>query len=271
MKNNIEESFHMEKIGKIFIIIGGGKFGLKALEYSIRQGYVTILVDYDPSCSARKYADKKLEEVAQLMYLLKHESKKNWVYFLNRDASVLYYLLKEITPEFVVPTAPVQIIGALITQFLKANLIDFVKDVKASKEFVETLNKDLILSVNPSEAYICLSYAKEGEICPDNCLGPENLCPTFNRKKPITLTQYLSDSFQQNSIIEIKGEDPIKISALVQSEQIAPGLGGIRGENIKWIYKKLNENLELFQTKNWEIAIATSCNCHAIVNFYKKQ
>ncbi len=263
--------FQMEKIGKKFIIVGGGKFGLKALEYSIRQGYVTILIDSDSNCSAKKYADKKLEEVAQLMYLLTHEPKKNWVYFLNRDVSVLYYLLKEISAEFIVPTVPVHVIAALITQILNTNMIQVVKDENATKRFAESANKDLMLSANPSEAYICLSYAKEGEICPDNCSGPEDLCPTFKRKKSIPITKYLADSFNQSSLFEMKGEDPIKIGVLVQSVQLAPGLGAISGEAVTWIYKKLNDNLELFKTKNWEIAVGTSCNCHGIVNFYKKQ
>lgn len=205
------------------------------------------------------------------MYLLKYNHNNYRVYFFYRDATALYYLLKEITPEYIVPTVPLQVIGSVILSFFNAKSINVMTDEKSAKEFVDTADKELILSSNLSQAYVCLSYAKEGEICPDNCTGPEDRCPNFNREKSITITKYLMDFFHQSSVFVVKGEDPINLRIIVESNQLAPGLGGIKGIIVQEIIAKLNQLYKEFQNKNVEIKVATSCNCHGIVNFYKIQ
>ncbi len=124
------------------------------------------------------------------------------------------------------------------------------------------------------------SYAKEGEICPDGCPGPRDRCPTFGRKKPETITEYtgkLVDKFP---------------GWVFESHQMKPGIGGLKGEELKQnlleimeFVKKVQENKNGDKDRDKSrteddggnkaekigeraFFISTTCTCHGVLNLF---
>ena len=116
---------------------------------------------------------------------------------------------------------------------------------------------------------VYLSYAKIDEICPDNCPGPISYCPTFQRKKPVTITEYLKNYYGTINSVNIKKDKITEIVIINESYQLMPGLGGLKGEDIQNSLKILRENLDILNKQEFNIIIATTCNCHGVINFYK--
>jgi len=51
--------------------------------------------------------------------------------------------------------------------------------------------------------------------------------------------------------------------------QLQAGLGGLRGKDIREILERIKVNLKLLNTQKLNLTIATTCNCHGVINFYK--
>ena len=114
-----------------------------------------------------------------------------------------------------------------------------------------------------------LSYAKIDEICPDNCSGPISYCPNFKREKPQTITQYLKSYYGTSNSISIKKEEVSEVTIIIESYQLLPGLGGLKGNDIQNILKFLRDNMDFLSSRKFNMIIATTCNCHGVINFYK--
>ncbi|MHA1527324.1 MAG: hypothetical protein ACTSQD_09845 [Promethearchaeota archaeon] len=48
-----------------------------------------------------------------------------------------------------------------------------------------------------------------------------------------------------------------------------PGLGGLKGNDIRDILKVLRDNMDFLSHQKFDMVIATTCNCHGVINFYK--
>jgi hypothetical protein len=256
----------MSQDTKVLIIVGGGKFGKKALDYAKYNKYTTILIDINPDCYCAKYTDFTLDNIDELAI---QELTSGKSYFLNQDIEAIYNLPEMLNPEFIIPVVPVHLMANLIISLLNKNTID----ISPNKELVNYLatngDQDLILSHNSEQGVVYLSYARIDEVCPDNCAGPLIYCPNFKREKDITITQYLKDFFHSNEIVKIEKNDIINIFIIIESQQLIAGLGGLNGKDINFILKEVNNNIEIFNNQEFNITIATTCNCHGVVNFYK--
>jgi len=51
---------------KFLIIVGGGKFGKKALDFAMTNDFTTFLIDINPDCFCAKYTDKTLDDIDEL-------------------------------------------------------------------------------------------------------------------------------------------------------------------------------------------------------------
>jgi hypothetical protein len=126
--------------------------------------------------------------------------------------------------------------------------------------------EDVIAGSYPEHGMLFFSYAREGEICPDGCPGPKDRCPTFGRKKPKTITEYVR---------ELVNTVP---GWVFESHQMKPGIGGLKGvefkRNMLEIMKFVSTLQEDGSAKKPEkledrtFFIATTCTCHGVLNLF---
>ncbi|MFX1259948.1 MAG: hypothetical protein ACFFAN_19025 [Promethearchaeota archaeon] len=251
------------------LIAGGGKFGKKALEFGKKKNYKIIIIDNNPNCYVAKFVNKKFDNLHDINSKLK-EIEPGEICLLIQDAPFAYELIIKTNPAYIIPVVPIHLTASLITYFLSIkNEINLTSDAKSATKFVNYANREILLAYNINEGVAYLSYAKVDEICPDNCTGPFDYCPNFNREKPITITKYLKNYYNIANLIRIDEKIISKIIIINESYQLMPGLGGLRGKDINHILQILNEYLDVLSNQKFNIIIATTCNCHGVINFYK--
>ena len=252
------------------IVAGGGKFGKKALEYAIKNTYKIILIDNDPYCICASYADNKFDILNEFYSKIKDMKAGNF-FFLIHDISIINDLFFKINPEYIIPVVPIHLLAYIVSDFLKQKKgWNLISDSKSALSFINKANSDLILSYNLEQGIVYLSYCKIDEICPDDCVGPENYCPNFKREKPITITKYLQNYFHLTNHFRFIEEKPLTVIIVGESYQLMGGLGGLKGIDIYNFLKKLEHILDTTSNQNYKFIIATTCNCHGVINFYKQ-
>lgn len=158
------------------------------------------------------------------------------------------------------PVKPVRPVNELFIRPEDPELMSFFKTI--ASEFPE----DVIAGSYPEYGMLFFSYANEGEICPDDCPGPRDRCPTFGRKKPKNITEYTREL-----IHTIPGW-------VFESHQMKPGIGGLKGAEFK---RNMLEVLEFVSTLQEDMNskrsekledraffIATTCTCHGVLNLF---
>ena len=251
---------------KFLLIIGGGKFGKKALDYAKKHKYTTFLIDIQPDCYCAQHADLLLDDIVELNI---QDLIPGCSYFLNEDIEIIYNLISLLNPEYIIPVVPIHLMASLINSLLNEKSITLNPSNRLAESLILNGNQELILSHNATQGIVYLSHAKIDEICPDNCIGPLDYCPNFNRVKEITITQYLKDFYDSNEIIKIEKNTINNVTIIIESKQLQAGLGGLKGREVKITLKELKRHLSLLSNQKCNIIIATTCNCHGVVTFYK--
>ena len=252
-------------MNNVLIIAGGGKFGNKALEFAKKKNYNTILIDENPHCFVSQQVDKKFETIEDLLSELKDKNPKG-AYFLVEEISIINELISEFNPEYVIPVVPIHLLALIIMNVLSLQGVNIVPNQTLAKSFMKNANPELLLGTNSEQAVVYLSYAKLDEICPENCAGPVIYCPNFKREKPVTITQYLKEYYNATDIVKIEHDEPVNIIVIVESQQLGAGLGGLKGTDIDSGLKQFNDSII---KKQFNLIVATTCNCHGVINFYK--
>ena len=253
----------------ILIIAGGGKFGKKALDYAKYNNYKTILIDNNPKCFCSPYATREFDNLGDF-YLKIEEIKPGEVFFLIHEISIIYELVIKFKSDYVIPVIPIHLLALIIQILLREKTnINLTSDGDLTIKLVNNADKELLLTHSQEQGVAYLSYAKIDEICPDNCFGPEIYCPNFEREKPITITRYLKIYYEINNNFRLKEDDILRIIVINESYQLMPGLGGLKGEDLNFILKRLNEKLDIISIQKFNLIIATTCNCHGVINFYR--
>jgi len=254
---------------KSLLIAGGGKFGKKALDFAQKQNFHTIIIDNNPECLASEYVDESFTILKNLLESFYTASEPK-LYLLLKNISIINELFErtEIKFHYIIPVVPIHLTALIIQNILKSNDYEIIPDEKTCAQSVQNLKKDILINHNCKNGVIYLSYAKKGETCPDDCPGPPNYCPNFKREKPITITNYIQSFFNISdnfSLLNNKGHLIISI----HSYQLKPGLGGLRGKDLYNIVSKLCTNIKKIQKSILKTIIATSCNCHGVINYFK--
>ncbi|MBN1800143.1 MAG: hypothetical protein JW891_01470 [Candidatus Lokiarchaeota archaeon] len=252
------------------IVIGGGKFGKKALEFGRKKNAQSILIDIDPSCIASKMINRQFISQEELLSSL-NEINPGEIYFLIHEKPNLEKLLYAFHPEYIIPVIPIHLIASMIVRKLDLYGINLFFDDKSSQRFVSKANQNLILNSDFKNGVVLLSYAKNGEICPDDCAGPLHYCPNFKREKPITITQHIKEIILDFKDNERENKNSYFFPFIVESQQLRSGLGGIKGTDLKCLFDEIDMNLEKIKYNKCEIIVATTCNCHGIINFFYKK
>ena len=255
-------------MSNLIIIAGGGKFGEKAVLFARKKNFSAILIDKDFNCYASKFIDEKLD-INTLQNLDVNYFKAKKIYFLNTDISIILELIEKFKPYYIIPVIPIHLLAEIIKLFFSKNYIRLNSDDTSTEAFFIKADKNIILNYIKEKAVVYLSYAKVNEICPDNCSGPLKYCPNFKREKPISISSYLKNYFEAKDVIKIIKKDFIKIMILAESYQLMPGLGGLKGKHIKMIIDTLNKSINSLLKVSFKCIIATTCNCHGVINFFE--
>lgn len=93
---------------------------------------------------------------------------------------------------------------------------------------------------------LLLSYADF--VCPDHCPAPRHRCFKTKQKRAVPLWEYLATSPCPKGILKV-----------IESQQMAPGLGGYPFGELRRVLRQALEAGPPFY-------LATACRCHGVVN-----
>ncbi|MDK2938709.1 MAG: hypothetical protein PWQ51_873 [Methanolobus sp.] len=281
MNKMIADFSSLPVIEGYYLVLGGGKIGSDFARYAKEKSFpFVVIIDVDDSANATDSSVTVDRE--ELFSLIKefHKSKSNSgkIYFHCMDVRKVPEILEAGIPEFIIPAVPTHAVVNMAIDMMSSvsseNLISAVQiDVNSENnehnektteyfnDILSLLPENIVVFSSLKDGAIMLSYAKTGEICPDNCMGPAEYCYNFKREKPETITSYARKLL------------PSHKGWVFESCQMKPGIGGIRGVDFKEYMlslmehlKSVSENKDSCPIGGRVFFIATTCNCHGIMN-----
>jgi hypothetical protein len=207
-------------------ILGGGKFGLRAIN-QLRQltpQPAIVVIDNRPAPELTK----GLEGVESICADAVDWFTKNFV--AGADASRI------------VPAIPQHV----AVEWLKRKLAENNYLVK-SLGLEDELLKQLPNPFRTGPGQIAVSYADF--LCPENCPEPEQTCTVTGEPRPTPLYSYLEQ-------LNFADFTPV----ILRSRQFAPGVGGFYPEDLWYLLA------EVEALPQRPLLIGTACKCHGIVD-----
>lgn len=268
-----------------YLVLGGGKIGTSFKEHARKHKFPFVLiVDSDRNAPASS-GTEVIKDAGSLRKLLEEKlrsplgDESSHIYFYCSELDEVPVILSFGMPEYIVPAIPCHVAAYLAKEYLNClNKEDKIvtemeiapedKDmIQFFDQFVTHFPENIRAGFYPAQGIAMLSYTRPGEICPDGCPGPEKFCPNFKRKKQKTITNYVRDML------------PWMKGWIFESYQIKPGIGAMKGEDMKQNLLEMYEymhSLDAANDKTDNMAamkniffIATSCNCHGVVNLFR--
>ncbi|WP_048093860.1 hypothetical protein [Geoglobus acetivorans] len=210
------------------IVFGGGKYGLEAARYLMSEGREFVVIDVDENCPVRAKFD--------LPEYRKGTRKSS---FMKGGIKELIDVFFDLQPEYVFPTAPVHMAGALLMEHL---------DLEIWYEGIDSVLSGLPvkLVVSAGRGSVVVSYNRDRECIPE-CRAPD-VCPVTGIKKPAPMYDLVRFAIPDGFVIE--------------SHYLQPGLGAIKGE-------KLRELIEWAENRD-SVLVATACRCHGVITALRR-
>ncbi len=182
------------------IIIGGGKYGCHAIEFTREKHGSFVVVDPDPHCQAIQRFDLKSLK----------GTPAHGEHFVQGTLPKAIELIELLKPEYVFPTAPVHIAADMAR--IKFNLTPWTEAINAILPYLPSA---VILLANQGK--LIVSYNRDHE-CLEKCSMPE-VCPTSKTKKPCTMTR----------LMRFASPDAF----ILVSHSMAPGMGALKGSELQ--------------------------------------
>jgi len=213
---------------KTVLVIGGGNYGTKACRYFKEQKARVILVDNDPACKAKELVAKND--------------------FVMKDAQDAWDLALKLKPDFIVPTNAGHTCGKWIREYFHFKpLSGSISDV------TKRLPQSLFLGCDEPNARLIFSYMTRGKLCHEDCPHLTNECALTREPRPAPLYK----------LLEYAVFDLFDCAKIFASEQMAPGVGAIKGSEFLAFMKEV----EVKKPKT--LAVGTACLCHGVLNLFK--
>ncbi len=211
-------------------IIGAGKFGLKAalkLKATHPGARLTVVDKDEHKCRLSQLPD--VDAVCM-----------DGIAFLSAGLAGSTHPGQ---PEWVIPAVPIHLAWRWIRVQLEK---DFdVMPIEVPEEIVRLLPNPL--KGKGTEVYASLADF----FCPDDCPEPVKTCTATRKPRSYNLYERLQH-------IDIPGF----ISIVIQSRQLAPGVGGYRP-------RALFEALSAICMTQTAVVLSTSCRCHAVLQAFR--
>ncbi len=236
--------------GKLVFVMGGGKFGTRALRYLKAKGAKVLVADVNSNCTASSEVDVQAAGFSVLDSLADGQAA-----FLVGDAvDLLLGLMETKVPDLVVTAIPSNAVATVVEGWLAKRGIKLEVHRKVIQKVLENIPKSLVSVVDEYSGVIVVSYMPSHMRCIENCMPPKDVCASTGRPKLASMDKLLEFGVYNN----------VDASAILMSMQLTGGLGAIDGKEIHSLLKRL-ENLN----KPYTLAIGTACDCHGILNLTK--
>ena len=208
-----------------YLILGCGHFGRLAVERLLQENRHSDILVVDRQA-------KPLEALVSLPVKV----------FLGDGLSKLDRLLKTGTPlDYVIPCIPLH----LAFEYLLHNL----KPLGARRCSIPPFsNLPNVLMGENGDLYTSLADF----LCPEDCLEPPLHCTVTGKRREKPLYQVLSDAFQSHE------------SRIIQSQQLAPGVGGFPARKLGDLLKELWPLAMLGKP----VLVSTACRCHGVTSAF---
>lgn len=236
--------------GKLAFVMGGGKFGTRALKYLTAKGCKVLVADVNVDCMARS------EVAAQAAGLDAADSLADGqAAFLVGDAvEFLRAILETKVPDLVVTAIPGNAAAKVVTSWLAKLGYRLEPYRRVVPRVLENIPKSLVSFVDQDSAVIVVSYMLSHMRCRENCMPPKDFCAVTGRPKLASM----------DKLLEFSVYNLTDATAILRSRDLTGGLGAIDGKGLYSILKRL-ESLN----KSYTMAIGTACDCHGVLNLFK--
>lgn len=244
----MEQDFAVK--GKLVFIMGGGKFGTRALRYMKANGAKIFIADENPECEAKSEVTIHTEELQLSIDLVDGQA----VFIMGNAVKVLLSLLETKVPDLIVTAIPGNAVAKVVESWLAKQDINLEPHRKIVPKVLENIPKSLLSFVDKDYGVIVVSYMPSNLQCIENCLPHKDKCVSTGKLKLVTMDRLLEFGVHNLS----------DVSSILVSRQLTGGLGGIDGKELNSLLKKLDEI-----NKPCTLSIGTACECHGVVNLVK--
>lgn len=235
---------------KLVFVMGGGRFGKKALTFLKGKGAKVLVVDKNPECKASSEVDILAVDLSVLVSLRPEQAA-----FLVGDAvDLLVSILETNIPDLVVTAIPGNAIAKVVELWFARRGIKLEPYTKIIPKVLENIPKSLVSFVDETSGVIVVSYMPSNKRCRENCVPPRRFCASTGRPKLTSMSKLLKFSVFKHT----------DFSGILCSKQLTGGLGAIDGKELHSILRQL----ETFH-KPYTLSIGTVCECHGILNLGK--
>ena len=236
--------------GKLVFVMGGGKFGTRALRYLKAKGAKVLVADVNSNCTASSEVDVQAAELGVSESLADGQAA-----FLVGDAvDLLLGLMETNVPDLVVTAIPSNAVAKVVEDWLAKRGYKLEPYLKAVPKVLENIPKSLVSVVDEYSGVIVVSYMASHMRCRENCMPPKGFCASTGRPKLASM----------DKLLEFGVYNHVDASGILMSRQLTGGLGAIDGKELHSLLKQL-ENLN----KPYTLAIGTACDCHGILKLTK--
>jgi len=208
------------------LVLGAGKFGLHAVKVLARhsKNRVTV-VDADPERGIEATVSGGKFTFADCTLFLSESLK-------GADP-----------PDWIVPAAPLHV----AFEWMRTTLPEEVTLEKLAVP--DPVKADLPHPMSGEDGQVYVSHADF--ICPDNCPEPADICTYTGKAREPNLYEVLARIHYDNYT-----------SVVVRSRQLAPGVGGIRPNDLFSALGKVVGS-------RGPLLLSTACKCHGVIQAFR--
>ncbi|MHA1734696.1 MAG: hypothetical protein ACTSU5_22390 [Promethearchaeota archaeon] len=258
------------------LVAGGGKFGIQAGTYFESRGVVPVYLDRDRQCEA--------SGKATILGSLSAGGQRQPVDWGDLDGPSLILddagsFLAELglsldpAPTHLVPAVPVNLMATAFKEVASGSGLETPPGCAHLPGLLSCVEQagPYWTDCNEANGIALLSFAPPGKTCPPNCPGSLDFCPHRGKTEREPLYATIRACAPTPTGL---GPNPVK-TFVFESEQLAPGVGGIRWDDVVHFLEWCREWCRALSTHalgdvlggfGGAVLVGTACNCHGVVN-----